>query len=272
MPSSVHGRSARARRPTRTSASVRPVLGRSRSRSSDADRQQQHRLRTAADDRDQGDLADEVRRAAASACRASRFSVPSSRSIGMAMPRFWKLVRNRPAAIMPATKYWRSVPPVQLLVAEHRAEDDQQEDREGEGEDHRLPLPEELLRPRARTGQADLSGDGSRTRRRSSIVVLGRWSPCPLRSCSGRRPPGWAAPPPAPAPRRRSGRRAPGRPASGSSVADSRGAVRAAPADRAAAAFRPPSVCRRCRPRRCGRRRSRRPGRPAPPPRPGSGW
>ena len=52
---------------------------------------------------------------------ASRLSAPLSRSIGMAIPRFWKLLANRPAAIMPATKTCANVTPPSTSVRPNTA-------------------------------------------------------------------------------------------------------------------------------------------------------
>ena len=42
---------------------------------------------------------------------ASRLSAPLSRSIGIEIARFWKLLANRPAAIIPDTNTWANVTP-----------------------------------------------------------------------------------------------------------------------------------------------------------------
>ena len=74
----------------------------------------------------------------------SRLSRPSSRSVAMEMPRYWKLVDMIPPPMQPGGERLAHREPVPgCLAAEDRAEQHQQDGRQREHEDHGLLLAEE---------------------------------------------------------------------------------------------------------------------------------
>ena len=73
----------------------------------------------------------------------------------MLIAMFCRLAPRMPAAMIPAMKYWVKRDAVADVVVQHRAEHEQQQHREQQGEDDGLALPEELLELHPGAGAVD---------------------------------------------------------------------------------------------------------------------